>query len=284
MPPERTVWQKEYYDHIVRSPEDLFRIEQYIRGHANALAEIAADAERMRQEAAATLAAEAVTPFLKADLRNYLLNAQQDAEQTIDTVTKDTLEFAGASIEATERARTTIASFRQYLEANKDEITALQLLYSRRRGQAPTLKQLKELSATIALPPRAWTPEALWRAYEALERDRVRGHGGKAVTDLVSLIRFALEQETLLRPFGETVDDRFAAWLSAQQQAGRTFSAEERRWLEMIRDHIAASLTIEPEDFELAPFNQQGGLGRAYAVFGEGLNPLLRELNEVLAA
>jgi type I restriction enzyme R subunit len=205
-----------------------------------------------------------------------------DAEQTIDTVTRDRLEFAGASGEAAEKARTTIESFRRYLEENRDEITAIQILYSRRRGQAPTLKQLKELATTLALPPRAWTPEAIWRAYEALERDRVRGHGGKAVTDLVSLVRFALEQETILRPFGETVEDRFAAWLSAQKESGRTFSAEEMRWLEMIRDHIAASVTIEPEDFDLAPFNQQGGLGRAYTLFGDRLNPLLQELNEAL--
>ena len=46
----------------------------------------------------------------------------------------------------------------------------------------------------------------------------------------------------------------------------------------------AASLTIEPDDFELAPFSQQGGLGRAYALFGERFERLLRELNEVLAA
>ncbi len=228
--------------------------------------------------------AEAAAPFLNPNLRHYILAAQQDAEQTIDTVTKDEVTYAGASVEATQKARTTIDSFRKYIEENKDEITAIQLIYSRRRGQAPTLTQLKELAATIKMPPRAWTPEALWRAYEALEADRVRGHGGKAVTDLVSLIRFALEQETILRPFGETVEDRFAAWLASQSQAGRTFNAEELRWLEMIRDHIAASLTIEPEDFELAPFNQQGGLGRAHSVFGERLNPLLRELNEVLAA
>jgi type I restriction enzyme R subunit len=228
--------------------------------------------------------AEAVTPFLKADLRNYLMNAQQDAEQTIDTVSKDEVEFAGASAEATEKARTTIDSFCRYIEENRDEITAIQLLYSRRRGQSPTLKQLKELAGSIALPPRAWTPETIWRAYEALEQSRVRGHGGKAVTDLVSLVRFALEQETILRPFGETVQDRFTAWLSAQKEAGRAFSAEEMRWLEMMRDQIANSVTIEPDDFDLAPFNQQGGLGRAFALFGDRLNPLLQELNEVLAA
>ena len=227
---------------------------------------------------------EALTPFLKADLRNYLLNVQQDAEQIIDTVTRDEVTKVGASADARERASATVASFKQYLEENRDEISAIQILYSRPHGKAPTLKQLKELAATIKLPPRAWTAEALWSAYEKLDKDRIRGHGGKAVTDLVSLIRFTLEQEPVLSPFVQTVEQRFASWLDAQSNSGRKFTAEQLRWLEMIRDHIAASLTIEPDDFELAPFNQEGGLGHAYDVFGEDLNPIMQELNEVLAA
>jgi type I restriction enzyme R subunit len=227
---------------------------------------------------------KAVEPFLDPKLREHLLYALQDAEQTIDTVSKDEVVFAGASVEATERARTTIESFAKYLEENRDEITAIQLLYQHRRGQGPTLGQLKDLAKSIQQPPRQWTPDALWRAYETLEKSKVKGSGGKVVTDLVSLVRFALEQETVLRPFGETVEDRFAAWLASQQAAGRTFTEDEMKWLTMIRDHVATSLTVRSEDFDYAPFVQQGGLGRAYQVFGERLSPLLKELNEVLVA
>jgi hypothetical protein len=42
------------------------------------------------------------------------------------------------------------------------------------------------------------------------------------------------------------------------------------------------SLTIEAEDFELEPLLQRGGLGKAYQVFGKDLEPILKELNEVL--
>ncbi len=38
------------------------------------------------------------------------------------------------------------------------------------------------------------------------------------------------------------------------------------------------------EDFELAPFYERGGAVRAYQLFGKGLNNILEELNEVLAA
>ena len=55
----------------------------------------------------------------------------------------------------------------------------------------------------------------------------MRGSGRRVVTDLVSLVRFALEQETILAPFRETVQDRFARWLSEQEAAGRTFTAPQ---------------------------------------------------------
>ena len=52
----------------------------------------------------------------------------------------------------------------------------------------------------------------------------------------------------------------------------------------MTRDHIAAKLGIEPEDFEYAPFAQVGGLGKVYQLFGDELNSLIEQLNESLVA
>jgi type I restriction enzyme, R subunit len=66
--------------------------------------------------------------------------------------------------------------------------------------------------------------------------------------------------------------------------SGTAFTSEQVAWLHLIRDHIATSLSIEPDDFEYAPFSQHGGLGRAHQLFGDGLNGLLNELNEKLAA
>lgn len=59
---------------------------------------------------------------------------------------------------------------------------------------------------------------------------------------------------------------------------------EQLKWLEMIRDHIAANLGIEPDDFEYAPFAQEGGLGKVYQLFGEHLPEMLASLNDALAA
>ena len=102
--------------------------------------------------------------------------------------------------------------------------------------------------------------------------------------DLVSLVRFSLEQQPVLSPFADSVTERFNEWLMDKAKAGVKFSPEQLAWLNLIRDHIATSLSIEPDDLELAPFNQRGGLGKAHQLFGEQLPKLLDELNQALAA
>ena len=55
-------------------------------------------------------------------------------------------------------------------------------------------------------------------------------------------------------------------------------------WLRLIKDHIAASLSIEPGDLDLSPFDRKGGLGRFYDVFGPDYEAVLREMNIELVA
>lgn len=50
------------------------------------------------------------------------------------------------------------------------------------------------------------------------------------------------------------------------------------------RDHVAANLTVESDDFEYAPFAQEGGLGKVHQLFGTELNKIIEELNGALAA
>jgi type I restriction enzyme R subunit len=234
-------------------------------------------------QAASNLLAEAAKPIAaNPALRKQLVEIRKSYEQTIDTVTKDELISAGLDPAARERAHSIVKSFEEFIEQNKDQITALQILYSRPYKQRLTFKEIKELAETIKRPPRDWTPERLWHAYEALDRSKVRGSGGRVLTDIVSLVRFAIHQQEELHPFQEDVTARFARWMAQQESNGRKFTDEQRQWLEAIRDHIGTSLTIEAEDFDYEPFVQRGGLGKAFQVFGTDLQPLLRELNEVL--
>jgi type I restriction enzyme R subunit len=237
------------------------------------------------EKAAATLMAEAARPLAtNPALRNKLIELKKSYEQTIDTVTKDEVLEVGFSAAAKDKARSIIESFEKFIQEHKDEITALQILYSRPYSQRLTLKGIKELAAAIEKPPRGWTPQILWRAYETLEKSKVRGTGGRVLADIVSLVRFALHQERELRPFRDQVNERFAQWMGHQEKSGRRFTAEQRQWLEAIRDHIAASLAIEIDDFDYVPFVQRGGFGRANQVFAGRLKPLLEELNAELVA
>jgi len=234
------------------------------------------------ETAAKVLLDDAVAPLAtNPDLRNMLVDLRRSYEQVIDDTSVDVVLHAGYS---TERARRTVDDFRQFIEDHKDEITALQVLYSRPYRQRLTFKDIKELANAIELPPRSWTPEGLWAAYEALDRSKVHGSGQRTLTDLVSLVRFTLGEEDELIPYPEKVKERFAGWLLQQQQAGRNFTSEQARWLEEIRDHIAASMGISTDDFDYMPFVERGGIGKAYEVFGKDLGALLDELNDVLAA
>ena len=44
--------------------------------------------------------------------------------------------------------------------------------------------------------------------------------------------------------------DNFKVWISHQESSGKKFTEEQRQWLVMIRDHIAANLGIDTEDFD----------------------------------
>jgi type I restriction enzyme, R subunit len=237
------------------------------------------------EAAARTLVEEAVAPLAqKPELRERLVELRRQHEQLVDEFSADELLEAGYSQDATDRARSTIESWERFLEEHRDEITALQVLYSRPYPERLTFAQVKELAAAIARPPQRWTPDRLWEAYEALDRSRVRGGRQRVLTDLVSLVRFALHEDEELVAFPERVRERFQAWLVQQENAGREFTPEQFRWLHWIAEAVATSLGISVEDFGYAPFVQHGGIGGAVEVFGDDLGPLLEELNEVLVA
>jgi type I restriction enzyme, R subunit len=216
-------------------------------------------------------------------LRQLLVDLKRSKEQTIDCVSQDQVLEADFSAAAKERAKSLVTSFEEYIEQHKNEITALQFFYSQPHSRRLRYDDIRALADAIKAPPRQWTPERLWQAYETLFASRVRGAPRKMLTNLVSLVRFALAHDEL-RPFPDVVDERFDAWLAQQEQRGRRFTAEQRVWLEDIRDHVSSSLEITPEDFALTPFAERGGLGAAHRVFGDELKPLLNELTAVLAA
>jgi type I restriction enzyme R subunit len=254
--------------------------------HMFALPADAEPTESQVNQAAESLLKRATEPLATSPkLRDLLVDLKRELEQVIDEVSEDELLEAGASPEAREKAQSLVADFERFIEEHKDEIDALQFFYAQPYSKRLSFKDIKALAEAIKAPPRAWTPEKLWRAYETLAKDKVRRASGKRLlTDIVSLVRFATHRDDELVPFGEHVRARFDEWMAQQENRGRAFTAEQRRWLAMMRDHIATSLEMTVDDLDYAPFAEAGGRGKAAQVFGAELNEVLDELNGALAA
>jgi type I restriction enzyme R subunit len=239
-------------------------------------AQVQAAAQRLMKEAAMRFAAN-------PELRTLLKKIHARSEQIIDDVSLDAVREAGFSDEATAQARGTVESFRQFIEDNRDEIAALQLIFSRpQRRQRLTLEHVKTLAEEILRYRPAWTTESLWSAYAQLERDKVRGvRGQRVLTDLISLVRCVVQLEDELVPYPHLVQARYQDWLAAQEAAGREFTPGQRRWLDRIAEAVGLNLAFTQEDFQ-DYFFDEGGLLAARRLFGEELPVLLDELNEAL--
>jgi type I restriction enzyme R subunit len=240
------------------------------------------------KQAAETLMKAAVAPLATSPaLRHLVQDLKRQFDQIIDEVSQDELlaDKTGLSAEARDKARTLVVSFETFLKEHKDEITALQFFFSVPHRDRLHFGDIKELAKAVTAPPRSWTPEKLWHAYALLDKDKVRGASGtRLLTDIVSLVRFALHQDGELIPHADRVKQRFENWMAQQANSGRKFSPEQAAWLHMIRDHVAASWEIEIDDFDNVPFVQEGGLGKAMQVFGKELAVLIQQINEAVAA
>jgi type I restriction enzyme, R subunit len=131
---------------------------------------------------------------------------------------------------------------------------------------------LTELKARLAAAPQRFTVDALERAHR-LRYD-------KALVDIISMVKHAARNEEPLLTAEERVDravDRLTAKI--------TFTTDQQRWLERIRQHLIANLSIDEDDFENVPVLQAaGGWGNASRAFEGELPSLLKALNEAVAA
>jgi len=228
---------------------------------------------------------EACSVFDSAKLRKIILDVKKRNEMIIDVISIDELEEAGFDEQAKELSMKTIDNFKEFLEKNKDELVALNIIYSKPfKMREITFKDIKDLANAIEKPPYNLTPELLWSAYQRLEKSKVKSNPTKMLTDLISIVRYSIGKEDLLMPFSEIVDEKFAKWLGTQESSGRKFTPEQKEWLVMIKEHIASSVSISLDDMDYAPFNQKGGRMKLYKIFGDNYEKILAELHEVLVS
>ena len=216
------------------------------------------------------------------ELRQRILDIRQSHYLLIDHESADVLLDSYGVIDDS-KARNLIESWKQYLEENKNEITAIQLLYSKPQGVKITFKELQELANKIQRPHPTWTPANLWDAYVAIEPTRVRKSNSHTTADLVSLIRFTLGIEPLLVPFAESVEERYESWLLSQQQLGVVFTNQQLWWLERIKDYICQGAYFETDALEAAPFTENGGTDGILKEF-PNVASVIDQLNQELGA
>ena len=234
-------------------------------------------------QAKKSLIAEAVKPFYNPEVRDFIENVRRSHEQIIDNVNIDTVTFAGYDTQHEENADRVILTFREFIEDNKDEITALRIIYNETyKNRSMAIEQLKALYEK--LKTKGITVERLWDCYAIKKPDKVKRGTLAQITDLISIIRFEMGYTDNLTPFADKVNYNFMQWTLKRNAGAIHFTEEQMEWLRLIKDHIVTSLSIEPGDLDLNPFDRKGGLGRFYDVFGDSYEQLLQEMNEELVA
>jgi type I restriction enzyme R subunit len=173
-----------------------------------------------------------------------------------------------------------VASWKQFIEDNKDEVALIHVLYSQPAGAKVTFQELKELADRLKRPPVSASIDLIWNSFQALDGDKVKQSAKHAATDLVALIRYTLEQDKVLVPFADIVQERYEGWLATQKVE---FSETQLWWLERIKDTIVQSARFSVDDLELAPFSERGGADGIGRDLGSQALDIINAMNEALA-
>lgn len=229
------------------------------------------------------LVTDATAPFQNPDVRDYIENVRRSHEQIVDNVNLDEVLFAGFDSQQEANADRIIQTFHEFIEENKDEIIALRIIYDQQYKDRPmAVEKLKALYEK--LKAKGVTIERLWDCYAIKKPEKVKRGTVSQLTDLISIIRFEMGYSDNLTPFADKVNYNFMQWTLRRNAGAVHFTDEQMEWLRLIKDHIATSLSIVPDDLDLSPFDRKGGLGKFYDVFGDKYEDILIEMNLELVA
>jgi len=161
-----------------------------------------------------------------------------------------------------------LVAFSEFVKTNKSQIEALEILLKRPKGwKTNVLNDLR-----LKLKKCDFDEDDLQKAHKIVLN--------KALADIISMVKHAAKQEEPVLTAEERV--RFAM---EKMMKGKTFSEEQKKWLEYIRLHLVQTLTIDMEDFNDQPiFSDRGGIKEAQKVFGNNLEQLIQEINYHIAA
>ena len=190
------------------------------------------------------------------------------APETVDTVESRWLIHEADGQEY--RPDDYLEAFGRFVTEHKEDVQAIRMLLERPADWNP--RALKELKDKLIEGPHLFTVPNLRKAHEA--------RYGKALVDLISMVKHAANDEMPLLTAEERVDRALA-----KLTRGRQLTDQERQWLGGIRVHLVENLSIDQDDFDLVPVLQRaGGLGGARIAFENRLEGIIHDLNEGIAA
>ncbi len=237
------------------------------------------------RENAQGLLVKAAANVFTGPLVELLDSIRRDKEQSINHQHLDQLMRAEWDKDAMTNAEALAKDFIAWLEAHKDQLTALTIFYSEPfRRREVTFAMLEAVMAKLRSDAPRIAPLRVWRAYQQIENAQIKQPINE-LTALIALIRRVTGIDAALSTFDDTVRKNFQRWIMARHAGTAVkFTDAQTAWLQMIRDHVSTSFHLERDDLEMAPFDAEGGLGRMHQLFGERMEPLIAELNEALVA
>ena len=248
----------------------------------NGLSKVDMPTEGQTESARKALIREAAVIFT-GELVEYVDNVGKVHEQIIDTVNIDRVTFTGWDEQALAQAQALIQNFTQFIEANKNEITALRIFYNQTNQQrGVTYQMIQQVLDILKIQKPYLAPLQVWQAYEQVEQVSGKSPISELVA-LVSLLRRVTGIDPTLTNYEATVNRNFQEWVFRKQAGALKFSEEQVNWLRTIKDYIATSFHLESGDLEYEPFGM-GGTIKMYELFGDEMDTIIQELNEALAA
>lgn len=237
--------------------------------------------ENLSEDEVFDIKEDAVKPFYEPAFRRLILDLKDSSKLYIDELTPDKVILAEFSVKKADELAT---NFKTFIEANKDEIDALSIIYNQQyKDRHLTYEKIEDLHKKLIAQMPPLETANLWRAYQLLQKDKVQNvkSPDKLLTNIVQLVRFAIGQDEELQDFSKVANSRFELWKGRQLKRGVKFTEEQQLWLEEIKNYIIANAYMELSEVHEA-MEDKGGIVKAKQIFGEQLQPILEELSLAL--
>jgi type I restriction enzyme, R subunit len=163
-----------------------------------------------------------------------------------------------------------LQEFERFVRENPEHIEAIEILLNRPKDfDTDRLRTLREALST--------RPDAL---VDKFTEKNLRRAYNRELADIISIIRHAAAGSELL-----TAEQRVNKAMM-KVRSGRSFTAEQEKWLALIKRHLIENLMMEKEDVDFLPIFTREGVswGKLNRIFGGELETIIREINLAIAA